>query len=181
MTINVETDHPHGVAHVALFTCQPRPVGQSFSSISVQQVLVRTHCGRHHDCPHRPHPHTRHRDVLSARVRSAWTPLRPWPSAAASTSSASRSRQTGLERLRRPGVDQPPDPRSVLPNIRAPRSQSGESVDLAVFLSAKPPSADADAAPHRHRTEADAPWHTWPNTTFKKARQMPAPQPVIPD
>ena len=22
MTINVETDHPHGVAHVALFTCQ---------------------------------------------------------------------------------------------------------------------------------------------------------------
>jgi hypothetical protein len=23
MTINVETDHPHGVAHVALFTCQP--------------------------------------------------------------------------------------------------------------------------------------------------------------
>jgi len=25
MTINVETDHPHGVAHVALFTCQHRP------------------------------------------------------------------------------------------------------------------------------------------------------------
>ena len=25
MTTNVETDHPHGVAHVALFTCQHPP------------------------------------------------------------------------------------------------------------------------------------------------------------
>lgn len=33
MTINVETDHPHGVAHVALFTCQhqPQPTSTSFT------------------------------------------------------------------------------------------------------------------------------------------------------
>jgi hypothetical protein len=31
MTINVETDHPHGVAHVALFTCQRWPGGHFLS------------------------------------------------------------------------------------------------------------------------------------------------------
>jgi len=45
MTINVETDHPHGVAHVALFTCQHRPDGQPHTSISVQRADVRTHSG----------------------------------------------------------------------------------------------------------------------------------------
>jgi len=45
MTINVETDHPHGVAHVTLFTCQHRPDGQSLTSISVQPRGVRTHSG----------------------------------------------------------------------------------------------------------------------------------------
>jgi len=45
MTINVETDHPHGVAHVALFTCQHRPDGQSYLSLSVQPGGLRIHSG----------------------------------------------------------------------------------------------------------------------------------------
>jgi len=36
MTINVETDHPHGVVHVTLFTCQRWPDGQSYLILPVQ-------------------------------------------------------------------------------------------------------------------------------------------------
>jgi len=43
MTINVETDHPHGVAHVALFTCQHWPDDQSPSSISAQPGRAPSH------------------------------------------------------------------------------------------------------------------------------------------
>jgi len=67
MTINVETDHPHGVAHVALFTCQHRPDGRSATSISVQPDRVRQYSGRHSATP-RPQPYTQHHESLRSRL-----------------------------------------------------------------------------------------------------------------
>lgn len=118
MTINVETDHPHGVAHVALFTCQHRPAGQSPSSISVQQDLGRTHSGA------APALHTRHLDI-PASLRRFHRGL--WPATCTSTSTASHSRRTALyggwAHWRCSVTDQPPSvprPHTAAGSYRAP-------------------------------------------------------------